>query len=247
MTIHPLSDDSPIRDQILPAVWGGYRLPVILQVPEGAIDFISKVIEKGCHVPQEIADKISKDYYLGNVHDFCVSYLGRNLTDADHAKILLIANEFIKKGTIIKIDENEKDLIKLLAVKVVINAHQRANQAMSNACFLNEQGRLPKENIFMLQKGTSPVFYNKDEFERAETLKKDVHGVPDDRLFASFTNWLNYFGMRYDFNQIGHLLGSMRYTNALILKKTAQTYLMDQRHPRRRERPAGRVWRGREG
>ncbi len=241
-----LPEDSSICTQVLPAMWAGYRCQLSnICPPEGIVDFTSKVIQKGLCVPQEIADKISKDYYLGSVHDFCVSHFGRNLTDKDHERILLTANEFVKNGTIIEVDENEKDLIKLLATKVVVNAHQRANHAMASACFLHERGRLPKENVFMLQKGVSPIFYDKNEFDRSEMLQKEVFDVPDDRLFRSFDNWINCFGMRYNFNQMKHLLGGMRYMNALIMKKAAQTHLIEQRHPHRRTEYVSRVWRNR--
>ena len=242
--MYTLPDDSPIRDQVLPAVWAGYKLPSIYP-PEEIVDFSSQLLQQDLHLPKEVADKMSHTFWMGSVHDFYANYLDRGLTDKDHNNILQTANQFVKQGTIVKIDGNEKDVIKLLAAKVVLNAHQRANHAMSNACFLNEHGMLPKENVFMLQKGISPIFYEKDEFDRAEMLANDVRGVPGDRLLTSFTNWHNHFGMRYNFDQMGNLLAGMKYINGLLITVAGHTYLKKQRHPcrRARTRSTSRGWR----
>ena len=249
MTIQVLPDDSSLSQEVLPSVWAGYKKPAYKPIEE-MVDQTSQAFQMGYQLSKEEADKISSCFWTGSVHDFCVQYLGKNLTDEDHAKVLKMANEFIKNGTIVKIDEKETDLIKLLATKVVLNAHQRANHAMSNACFLNEQGMLPKESVFMLQKGISPVFYDKDEFDCAEKLKNNAWGVPDERLLESFTNWVSYSGIRYipAFNQMGNLIKDMKYTNALILKKALDTYMKEKRrfHLRHRPRSRCRIWRSRD-
>ena len=244
MTIQPLSDNSPLSQEVLPAVWVGYKSPSYRPITE-AVDQTSQVIQLGYRLSKEEADKISNCFWTESIHDFCVQYLREKLTDEDHTKILKTANEFIKNGTTIRIDENETDLTKLLAAKIVLNAHQRANHAMSNACFLWELNILPRENIFMFQKGISPVFYEKDEFDRSEMLKDRANGVPEDRLLGAFTNWLHRAGMRYipAFNQMGGLLKDMRYMNALILKKSMESYTREKRIARRRHRTRRCCWR----
>ena len=248
MTIQSLSDESPLAQEVLPSVWAGYQLPAKCP-PAEVIGFVSQNLRQGYRIPNEVADAISRDFWSGSIHDFCVQHLGQVLKDEDHAKILKTANDWIQNGTTIRIDEKENDLTKLLAAKVVLNAHQRANHAMSNACFLNEQGMLPQENIFMLQKGISPVFYEKDEFDRSEQLKNHAQGVPEDRLLGSFTAWMHRAGMRYMtvFNQMGALLNDMKYMNALILKKTMESYMRTERIARHRHHPrtGRRSWRGR--
>ncbi len=243
--MHNLPDDSAIRNSVSPAVWTGYKSPAICP-PLGMVDFISQYLQQGYHIPKEESDKMSHTFWTGSVHDFCTNYLDRDLTDVDHAKILSTANEFVKNRTIIRIDENETDIVKLLASKVVLNAHQWANHAMSYACFLNEQGRLPKEDVFMLQKGTSPIFYENNDFQKADSLKKSVSGVPEEQMLKSFKNWLGCYGQNYDFYQLNSLIADMRYINALIMKKAARGYLAKQRHPHHRVRSVGRSWRGRE-
>lgn len=246
MTLQNLPDNSPVRSQVLPSVWVGYKEPSCRPVTE-MVAQVSQAFQEGYNLSKEEADKLSTDFWTGSIHDFCVQHLSEKLTDEDHVKILQTANEFVKNGTNIRIDENEKDLIKLLAAKVVLNAHQRANHAMSNACFLNEHGMLPKENIFMLQKGISPIFYEKDEFDSSELLKNNVHNVPEDRILDSFSRWMNHAGMRYMpvFNQMGGLLNDMKYTNALILKKSMESRAKGERRVRyrRRLRPRRRGWR----
>ena len=246
MTIQPLSEDNPISQSVLPSVWAGYVRPAYRPITE-AVDQTSQTIQMGFNLSKEESDNISNSFWTGSVHDFCVRYLGQKLSDEDHTKILKTANEFIKNGTSIRIDEKENDLIKLLAAKVVLNAHQRANHVISQACFLNEMGMLPGENMFMLQRGTSPIFYEKDEFDRSEKLKNDAHGVPEDRLLRSFTNWFHRAGMRYipAFNQMGGLLKDMRNMNALILKEALESYTRGKRVARYRNRPRSRrpIWR----
>ena len=241
--MYTLPDNSPIRDSVLPAIWAGYKSPSVCP-PLEIIDSIGLFLQQNSLLSQEEASNISSCFWRNSVHDFCIQYLGKDLTDEDHAKILKMANEFVKNGTAIKIDEKETDLIKLLASKVVLNAHQRANHAMSHACFLNKQGILPKENVFMLQKGISPVFYEQKEFDLSESLKKDVQGVPKDRLLGSFTDWINHAGMRYipAFNQMGGLLRDMKYMNALILTKSVELYTRTKRieHHRHRSFPRRR-------
>ena len=245
--MHTLPDDSSVRSQVLPSVWAGYKEPSCKPATE-MVAQISQAFQEGYNLPKEEADKLSTDFWTGSIHDFCVQHLSEKLTDEDHVKILQTANDFVKNGTNVRIDENEKDLIKLLAAKVVLNAHQRANHAMSNACFLNEQGRLPKENIFMLQKGISPIFYEKDEFDRSELLKNEVRGVPEDRFLDSFSSWMNHAGIRYMLvlHQMGGLLNDMKYTNALILKKSLESRAKGERRGRYRHRlrPRRRSWRG---
>ena len=244
--MHTLPDDSSVRNQVLPSVWAGYREPSCKPITE-MVAHVSQAFQEGYNLSKEEADKLSADFWTGSIHDFCVQHLGGSLTDEDHVKILQTANEFVKNGTNVRVDENEKDLIKLLAAKVVLNAHQRANHAMSNACFLIEWDRLPKENIFMLQKGISPVFYEKDEFDRSELLKNKVQGVPEDRILDSFSRWLSHAGMRYMpvFNQMGGLLNDMKYINALILKKSMESRTKVERraHHRHRLRPRRHSWR----
>lgn len=248
MTLTILPEDSPLRSHVLPSVWMGYKEPPCKPVTE-MVDQVSQTFQEGYNLSKEEADELSTAFWTGSVHDFCVRYLGESLTDEDHSKILQTANEFVKNQTSVRINENEVDLIKLLAAKVVLNAHQRANHAMSNACFLTEWDRLPKENVFMLQKGISPIFYEQDEFDRAESLKDNVRGVPDDRLLDSFSKWINYAGIRYMpvFSQMGGLLNDMKYTNALILKKSIESYMKEKKKiPHlRRSRPIRRSWRTR--
>lgn len=248
MALTILPKDSPLRSQVLPSVWTGYQEPPCRPVTE-MVDQISQAFQEGHGLPKEKADKLSTDFWTGSIHDFCVQHLGESLTDEDHVKILQTANEFIKNKTSVRIGENETDLIKMLAAKVVLNAHQRANHAMSNACFLAEWDRLPKENVFMLQKGISPIFYEQDEFDRAETLKNDVKGVPEDRLLDSFSRWMRHAGMRYMpvFNQMGGLLNDMKYMNALILKKSMESYKKEKGkiHHLHRRRPVRCSWRTR--
>ena len=230
MSLQILSDDNPLSNQVLPSVWTAYKKPPCRPITE-MVDQTSQAFQKGYGLSKEEADKLSSDFWTGSIHDFCIQHLNANLTDEDHVKILQTANEFVKNGTNVRVDENEKDLIKLLAAKVVLNAHQRANHAMSNACFLVEWDRLPKENVFMLQKGISPIFYEKDEFDRSELLKNEVRGVPEDRILDSFSRWMSHAGMRYMpvFNQMGGLLSDMGTMNALILRKSAESYVKEQR------------------
>ena len=246
--IQPLADDSPLSQEVLPSVWAGYKKPQCRPITE-AVEQTAQALQMGYHLSKEEADKISHCFWTESLHDFCVQYSGEKLTDEDHAKILKTANEFIKNGTIIKIDEKETDLIKLLAAKIVLNSHQRANHAMSHACFLNNYDRLPQENTFMLKKGISPIFYEKDEFDRSETLKDQLNDVPEDRLLVAFTEWFHRAGMHYVsiFNQMGMLLKEMGKINALILRQSMEAYRKQKRkieHHHRRQRPRHPGWRG---
>ena len=246
MTIQPLSDDSLLSKEVLPSVWVGYKKPPCRPITKTVEE---TALQLGYRLPKEEADKISNCFWTGSVHDFCVLYLAGELEEEDHAKILKTANEFIKDGTIIKIDEKETDLITLLAAKVVLNAHQRANHAMSHACFLNNYDRLPRENIFMLQKGISPIFYEKEEFDRSETLKCRVYDVPEDQLRKAFHHWLYYNGIRYIpvLNQMEKLLKGIEHITTLILKKSVESYMSEKRkieRHRRHPRPRRHSWRG---
>jgi len=248
MTMQPLSDNSPLSQEVLPAVWVGYKCPSCQPITV-ALDQTSQAIQSGFHFSKEEADKISNCFWTESIHDFCVQYLGGKLTDEDHAKILKTANEFIKNGTTIRIDKKETDITKLLAAKIVLNAHQRANHAMANACFLWEVNMLPKENIFMLQKGISPVFYEKDEFERSEMLKDKAYGAPEDRLSRAFTNWFHRAGMRYipAFNQMRELVRDIRHMIIPILEISMKSHTKEKRIARRRHRTRRCCWRSREG
>ena len=247
MTIQPLPDDSPLSQTVLPSVWGGYKKSQNFSTLK-LVDQLSETIQGARHLSAEEANKISNHFWTSSLHDFCILYLGEKLTNEDHARILKTANEFIKNGTPIRIDENETDLIKLLSAKVALNAYHRSHHTMLTACFLNARGELPKENIFMLQKGISPDFYEKEEFNRAEMLKNIVYDVPNTYLIKTFNDWFYRFGIRYapTLNQMKTLSNYRGRIDGLILKQSTEHYETKERRINRHSCPRSRrtSWRG---
>lgn len=234
MTIERLPDDCALRFQVLPAVWLGYR-GIFNKFKDNTVkDFLSRVLQKGRDVPREKADAISSDFFDGSLHDFCVKHLDRVLKNEDHQKILMTAQAIIKSGKKEAVSEND-DLIRLLACKVALNAHDASNHMLSEACFLQQYNALPPEGYEVLKRGISPVLYEDHDFynKMHKSLKQATQNVPADRIYNSFNQWFLRYGFKciQTFHQYGALIHDMRNFNALIVERAILNYSLKQRHP----------------
>ena len=248
MTMEKLSEDCALRLQVLPAVWLGYR-GIFNKFKDNTVkDFLSHVLQEGLDIPQEKADAISSDFFDGSLHDFCVKHLDRVLKTEDHQKILMTAQEMIKSGKKETVSEKD-DLIRLLACKVALNAHDASNHMLSAACFLNQHNALSPEGVEVLKRGISPVLYENHDFynKMHKSLKQATQNAPEDRIYSSFNQWFLRYGFKciQTFHQYGALIHDMRNFNALIVKQAVLNCGLKQRHPHfiRRPRPVNPSWR----
>ena len=186
-----LSSDSPIRTQVLPAIWKGYTLPrsVIMgeKLPfEGMISTEEKV-------PQEWLDQMMNTFQNGSLADFYNKYLPHTLTERNHEQILLKANSILTEG-FKELTPSDDRLLTIAAADLAHNADEYGHHLFQTACFLNEQNQLPKEARVVLGRKINPSLYKERElFETVEkALEEPTRKIPHKWAQIAFYNWMKH-------------------------------------------------------
>ena len=242
-----LSDDSPVRAQVAPAVWVGYKTPRH-EIMGEKLPFKDAISAQG--VPQEWTDEMMNTFQNGSLADFYDKYLGRTLTEKDHEKILLKADKILKIG-LNGVMPNDDPLITICAIDLAHNADEYGHHLFQTACFLNEQNQLPKEARFVLGRKMNPSLYpEKEAFEEAQKLLLDpTHKIPHAWAQRAFYDWVktnDSAEYQAHMSEMVALEFVMAAKGTMPVERAIQSYIRAHHEPAYKHRPHSRRhnWRG---
>lgn len=182
-------NDSAVRFSIFPSVWAAYTLP---HTEISGQKFASEgVVSTKHNIPQKWLDGMFEVFQNGSVADFYDRYLGRTLPLKEQEKILLNANKILTAdaGDLPTLYDR---LPVIAAIDIASSAYVYGDCLFQTACFLEDQGKLPKECRFMLARKINPAFYKEKElFETAQhALSEPMKKIPDHWMHEAFAKWV---------------------------------------------------------
>ena len=242
-----LSDDSPVRLQILPSIWAGYSLPRSVIMGE-ELPFKGSISTKE-NVPQEWLDEMFGSFQNGSLANFYDKYLGKTLSTQNQEQILLKANKILKEG-VQKISETDDLFLTIGAIDVAHNADEYGHHLFQTACFLKEQNQLPKECRFMFWRKINPTLYEEKElFETVENaLSEPVKKIPHGWAQEAFFKWIHMDDSKAYLSQMEKMAAlefSLAQKGTIPIERAVKNYLHEHHEPtyHRRSYPRRHSWR----